>query len=57
MHTPNTDVASMEPMQPEEANRGLEDIAFDLTAKAHSLAGQVNPMVTESIGSLVRSMN
>ena len=53
----NTDVASMEPMLPEEANRDLDDIAFDLTAKANSLAGQVNPIVTQSIGDLVRSMN
>jgi Fic family protein len=53
----NTDIASMEPMLPEEANRELDDIAFDLTAKASSLAGQVNPIVTRSIGELVRSMN
>jgi Fic family protein len=53
----NTDVASMEPMLPEEANRELDDIGFDLTAKASSLTGQVNPMVTKSIGELVRSMN
>src|SRR5260370_1620501 len=52
-----TDVASMEPMVPEEATRDLEDLAFDLTAKASSLAGQVNPIVTRSIGDLVRSMN
>jgi len=32
-----TDVAAMEPMLPEEASRDLEDIAFDLTAKASSL--------------------
>jgi Fic family protein len=47
----------MEPMLPEESNRELEDIAFELTSKASSLAGQVNPIVTLSIGSLVRSMN
>lgn len=57
MTTFNTDVASMEPMLPEEANRELDDIGFDLTAKASSLAGQVNPIVTKSIGELVRSMN
>jgi hypothetical protein len=33
------------------------DMAFDLTAKASSLTGQVNPIVTRSIGKLVRSMN
>ena len=52
-----TNVASMEPMLPEEANRTLEDIAFDLTSKASSLAGQINPIVTRSVGNLVRSMN
>ena len=44
-------------MLPEEATRDLEDITFDLTAKASSLAGQVSPLVTRSIGDLVRSMN
>lgn len=34
----------MEPMVPEEANRDLEDLAFDLTAKANSLTGQVHPI-------------
>jgi len=52
-----TDPAWMEPMLPEESNRELQDIAFDLTSKASSLAGQVNPIVTLSIGDLVRSMN
>src|SRR5713226_3949846 len=52
-----TDPAWMEPMLPEESNRELEDIAFELISKASSLAGQVNPTVTLSIGSLVRSMN
>lgn len=47
----------MEPMLPEESNRQLEDVAFDLTSKASSLAGQVNPVVAMAIGSLVRSMN
>src|SRR2546423_303071 len=57
MGRPPTDIASMKPMLPEEANRDLEDIAFDLAAKANSLAGQVHPIVTRSIGDLVRSMN
>jgi Fic family protein len=52
-----TDPAWMEPMLPEESNRQLEDVAFDLTSKASSLAGQVNPVVAMAIGSLVRSMN
>src|SRR5580765_2202491 len=57
METLITDPAWMEPMLPEEGNRELEDIAFELTSKASSLAGQVNPTVTLSIGNLVRSMN
>jgi Fic family protein len=52
-----TDPAAMEPMLPEENNRELEDIAFDLTAKASALAGQVHPVVSLTIGNLVRSMN
>src|SRR5262245_6591018 len=52
-----TDPAWMDPMLPEESNRQLEDVAFDLTSKASSLAGQVNPIVAMAIGNLVRSMN
>jgi hypothetical protein len=40
-----TNPANMEPLLPEESNRQLEDIAFDLTSKASSLAGQINPIV------------
>jgi Fic family protein len=47
----------MEPMLPEDGNRKLEDLAFDLISKASSLAGTVNPIVSLAIGSLVRSMN
>ena len=47
----------MDPMLPEEANRNLDDAAFDLTAKAHSLSAQVHPVVARSIGHLVRSIN
>jgi Fic family protein len=57
MSIPDIDIASMEPKLPEEANRDLEDIAFTLIASASSLAGQVNPIVTRSIGELVRLMN
>src|SRR6266705_260976 len=52
-----TNPARMEPMLPEQGNRELEDIAFELTNKASSLAGQVNPIVSLAIGNLVRSMN
>jgi hypothetical protein len=31
----------MEPMLPEESTRELEDIAFELTSKASSLAGHM----------------
>ena len=50
-------VALMEPMLPEEGNRLLEDLAVDLIARASALAGQVHPIVRESIGDLVRSIN
>jgi Fic family protein len=47
----------MEPMLPPDGRREIEDAAFDLIAKASSLAGQINPIVTEAVGTLVRSMN
>jgi len=53
-------VASMEPVLPsaDGANRRrLEDLAVDLTAKAHGLAAQLHPNVRAEIGALVRSMN
>ena len=37
--------------------RRLEDLAVDLTAKAHGLAGQLHPRVRAEVGVLVRSMN
>jgi hypothetical protein len=50
-------VSLMEPMLPSEGERRLEDLAIDLASKASALAGQVNPVVQQSIGTLVRSMN
>src|SRR5271163_4387243 len=47
----------MEPMLPPDGQREIEDVAFDLIARASSLAGQTHPIVTESVGALVRSMN
>ena len=44
-------------MLPPEGQRQIEDAAFDLVAKAGSLAGQMNPVVTGAVGALVRSMN
>ena len=53
-----TNPSWMDPMlPPEEGQRQLEDAAFDLVSRASSLAGQTNPIVTASIGTLVRSMN
>jgi Fic family protein len=54
---PTTDITEMEPMLPEEGSRDLENAAFDLIAKASSLAGQVHPIVSRTMGNLVRSMN
>lgn len=50
-------VMSMEPMVPEEASNALEDEAFTLTTEASQLAGRVHPILRQSIGELVRSMN
>lgn len=52
-----TDPREMEPMFPEEGNRRIEDLVFELSARASSLAGQIHPIVTETIGNLVRSIN
>ncbi len=37
--------------------RRLEDLAVDLTARAHGLAAQLHPNVRAEVGTLVRSMN
>ena len=50
-------VSLLEPMLPPERERKLEDLAIDLASKASALAGRVNPVVQQSIGTLVRSMN
>ncbi|MGI8783771.1 MAG: Fic family protein [Acidobacteriota bacterium] len=47
----------MEPMMPREGERRLEDLAVELVSKASALAGQVNPVVQQSMSTLVRSMN
>jgi len=57
MDYPTTNIADMEPMLPEEASRELEDITFDLIAKASSHIGQIHPIVARTMGDLVRSMN
>ena len=50
-------ISLMEPVMPPEGDRQLDDLVFDLVTKASTLAGQLNPTVQTSIGSLVRSMN
>ena len=50
-------VTDMEPMLPRAEATALDDLAFDLVARANHLAGQVQPGVREGIGDLVRSMN
>jgi Fic family protein len=50
-------VGLMEPMMPSEAMGDLEDLTLDLVAKANQLAGKLNPLVAQSIGHVVRSMN
>ena len=47
----------MEPMLPSEGASGLSDLAIDLVAKASRFAGRLNPVVRQSVGELVRSMN
>ena len=50
-------ISLMEPLLVEDSENKLEDLAFELTHKASILAGQLNPIVRNSIGNLVRSMN
>ena len=52
-----TDPSEMEPMLPEDGNRRIEDLAFELSSKASSLAAQINPIVVGTVGNFVRSMN
>jgi len=47
----------MEPMVPEEGVRALEDDVVPLIAEANLLAGRIHPILRDSIGALVRSMN
>ena len=50
-------IGNMEPMVPEEASRSLDDDILPLVAEANLLAGRIHPVLRESIGNLVRSMN
>jgi Fic family protein len=47
----------MEPLLPPEATSELNDLAVDLVSKASGFAGMLNPVVSRSVGDLVRSMN
>lgn len=47
----------MEPMVPEEAVLDLEDATAQLLSDASRLAARIHPIVQESVGTLVRSMN
>lgn len=52
------DITAMEPMLVEEAAAAsLEDLATDLVRDAAGLAGRSHPLLRQSIGDLVRSMN
>lgn len=51
------DITAMEPMVPEEAVNDLEDGAVALIGDANRLAGRIHPILRQSIGELVRSMN
>jgi Fic family protein len=50
-------VGLMEPMLPPENASELNDLALDLATKASAFAGMLNPVVAQSVGDLVRSMN
>ncbi|NTG29968.1 Fic family protein [Agrobacterium rhizogenes] len=47
----------MEPLVPEDDKGSLEDKVLTLVAEANQLAGRVHPILRDSIGDLVRSMN
>ena len=49
--------AAIEPVLPSERHEDLDDLTYELVSAASSLAGQLNPIVTEGVGDLVRSMN
>lgn len=48
---------AIEPALPADVDHRLEDLAYELVAAASTLAGQIHPVVQQSIGNLVRSMN
>lgn len=48
---------AIEPALPADPDHRLEDLAYELVGAASGLAGQLHPLVQQSIGDLVRSMN
>ncbi len=50
------DPSLLEPMRPNRS-RHLEDLAIDLAAKTDKLTQGLHPIVVQSLGTLVRSMN
>ncbi len=48
---------AIEPALPADQDHRLEDLAYELVSAASALAGQIHPLVQQSIGDLVRSMN
>ncbi len=50
-------IGLMEPLLASEGTDDLNDVAVDLVSKASSFAGMLNPVVSKSVGNLVRSMN
>src|SRR5471030_1626549 len=56
-YTSLMDIASMEPLVPAEGAKALEDEVVSLIAESNQLAGRIHPILRDSIGDLVRSMN
>jgi Fic family protein len=50
-------VSLMEPLLPSAGTEKLNDLSFELVSKANKFAGMLNPVVSKSVGNLVRSMN
>jgi len=48
---------AIEPAIPADQDHALEDLAYELVSAASAIAGQIHPLVQQSIGDLVRSMN
>jgi Fic family protein len=48
---------AIEPALPADQDHRLEDLAYELVSAASAMSGQIHPLVQQSIGDLVRSMN